>query len=65
MTTIKKQDYHRKVPAAKQGEDEFTKFTNKQLAVLYWLISKAYWNKERREKHYFVYRNTISYAQIN
>lgn len=64
MSTIKKQDYHRKMPAAKQGEDGFAKFTNKQLAVLYWLISKAYWNKERREKHYFVYRNTINYAQM-
>lgn len=64
MSTTKKQDYQRKVPAAKQGDNEFAKFTNKQLAVFYWLISKAYWNGNRRENHYFVYRNTINYTQM-
>lgn len=64
MSTIKKQDHQRKVPAAREGERSFAKFTNKQLAVFYWLISKAYWNKESREKHYFVYRNTINYTQM-
>jgi hypothetical protein len=57
-------DYRRKVPAARDKEPGFVKLTNKQLAVYYWFISKAYWNSERKDKYYFIYKSDICYAQI-
>lgn len=59
-----KNTYSRKVPATTSKDQGFKKLTNKQLAVYYWLISKAYWNSDSCEQHYFVYRNTINYAQM-
>lgn len=56
--------YKRKIPAARSNEKGFVKFTDKQLAVYYWLVSKAYYNSQERENHYYLYRNTFSYSQI-
>ena len=56
--------YKRKVPAARSQERGFAKFTDKQLAVYYWLISQAYYNSQERESHYFIYKKDICYSQV-
>lgn len=56
--------HKRKLPAARSKEKGFVKFTSKQLAVYYWLISKSFWNSKDREDHYFIYRNDINYSQM-
>ena len=56
--------YKRKLPAARSKESGFVKFTNKQLAVYYWLISKAYYNSEKREDHYYIYNSDINYSKM-
>lgn len=61
---MKKKGYNRKVPASRNKEGDFVKLTNKQLAVYYWLISKAYWNSENNEDHYYLYNDDICYAQV-
>lgn len=57
-------NYKRKVPAARSEERSFVKFTDKQLAVYYWLISQAYYNSQEREDHYFIYKTDICYSKI-
>ena len=57
-------NYKRKLPAARSKEAGFVKFTNKQLAVYYWLISKAYYNSEKREDHYYIYNTDINYSKM-
>lgn len=58
------EQYKRKVPAARDKEKGFVKFTSKQLSVYYWFISKCLWNSENKEDHYFIYRDEFSYAGI-
>lgn len=54
----------RKVPATRSDETGWVKFTAKQLAVYYWLVSISYYNSYQKEKHYFLYLKDISYNKI-
>lgn len=59
-----KDDYSRKLPAARSKEKGFVKLTSKQWSVYYWLTIKAYWNSDKKEQHYFVYMDSFSLAEI-
>lgn len=56
--------YKRKLPATRKNERGFVKLTSKQLAVYYWLISKAYYNSRAKEDHYYIYKDDIVYSKI-
>ena len=59
-----KDDYLRKLPAARSKEKGFVKLTSKQWSVYYWLMIKAHWNSNKKEGHYFVYTDSFSYNDI-
>jgi hypothetical protein len=59
-----KDDYSRKLPAARSKEPGFVKLTPKQWSVYYWLVIKAYWNSIKKEQHYFVYADSFSLADV-
>lgn len=59
-----KNDYSRKLPAARSQETEFIKLTSKQWGVYYWLVSKSYWNGTKREGHYYLYKSSFNYTDI-
>lgn len=55
-------NYARKLPAARSKEKGFVKLTNKQWSIYYWLVSKAYWNGDKKEGHYFIYTDSFAYS---
>lgn len=59
-----KDDYSRKLPAARSKEPGFVKLTPKQWSVYYWLVIKAYWNSTKKEQHYYVYKDSFSFADM-
>lgn len=59
-----KDDYSRKIPAARSKEPGFVKLTQKQWSVYYWLVVKSYWNSNKKEQHYFLYSSDFSYSEI-
>lgn len=59
-----KDDYSRKLPAARSKEKGFVKLTSKQWSVYYWLVARAYWNSNKKEGHYFLYKDSLSMVEI-
>ena len=57
-------NYSRKFPAARSKEKEFIKLTSKQWSIYYWLVIKSYWNGDKKEDHYYLYRSSFSYSDI-
>lgn len=57
-------NYSRKFPAARSKEKEFVKLTSKQWSIYYWLVIKSYWNGDKKEDHYYLYRSSFSYSDI-
>lgn len=57
-------NYSRKFPAVRSKEKEFIKLTSKQWSIYYWLVIKSYWNGDKKEDHYYLYRSSFSYSDI-